>query len=102
LIYLAPAAAQRRLQRANPVDALTVRWPNELVWLGSADGYDVEVAGRKVSVKLDGGKKMRGMQLWAFPDRSCLVAAPAQGGRESECVLWCGPSLTVIHDGVDG
>ena len=101
-IYLPPAAAGRRLNGRRPADVLHLRWPEPFIWLGSADGYKVEIDGRIADVKLDGKRGMKGLQLWALPDASALVAAPADGGREDECVVWYGPALTVQHEGVEG
>lgn len=101
-VYLTPNRAQRVLNGARPLDVVRPNWPDVLVWLGSADGYDVRVGGGKAkAVKLD-GKRGSGLQLWAFPDRSALVAVPPKGGREDDTVFWFGPNLTVGWAGVEG
>lgn len=103
LVYLPPSMAAKVLGVGErPRRVLRPAWPDVLVWLGAADGYEVEVGGKVLEARLDGGPRMGGVQLWSFPDRSALVAAPASGGREEDCVLWTGPALTVTRAGIEG
>ena len=107
LVYLPPGQAKKLLRGKSALDRIYPEWPEVVTWLGSADGYTVSINGQTKTVRLD-GKKGSGLQLWAMPSLKgaagswSLLAAPAAGGRESDCVVWCGPALTVSWPGIEG
>lgn len=107
LVYLTPAKAKVLLKGGRALDIVRPEWPEVLTWLGSADGYRMEVKGKELTRNLSGKKGLTGLQLWSFPSPryiggACLVAAPAQGGSEAQTVLWAGPNLTVDWPGIEG
>ena len=88
-----------------PKETIRPQWPDCLYWLGSADGFDVEIGNEMFKVKLDGKKGMRGMQLWGLDvdgTGDYLIAVKSQPVAGDTCVVWHGPELTLGWAGVDG